>query len=357
MKRVKTILTVIVTVMVVALMLSGCTKPAAGGDSGEGNNLPEAANQTESKPEEINIAFQVIPNGEALAKAKNWYESELGVKVNFKQFDSGRDVNTAILSGGIDIGLAGSTPVTLGIANGIPYEVFWIHDVIGDNEALAAKNSANINSVKDLTGKKVAVPFGSTTHYSLLRVLDLEGVNAADVTILDMQPPDIFAAWQRGDIDAAYVWQPTLDKLLADGKIIITSKDLAAKGIVTADLAVVRTEFAGKYPDLVKKYIQLQIKAYEFYQSNTDEAAEAVAKEFNIEKADSLKQMNELVWLSGEEQISEKYLGTSAKKGDLVKALKDTADFLAEQKTIESSPDTEVFEKGVNPQYVEDALK
>ncbi|MBN7773980.1 aliphatic sulfonate ABC transporter substrate-binding protein [Clostridium aminobutyricum] len=352
MKRTKTISTIILIVSLLALTLVGCGKTSEVNSQAQNDSA-----QTGSKPEVINIAIQAIPNDEIVAKAKNWYESELGVKVNFRQFDSGRDVNTAMLSGGIDIGLVGSTPATLGIANGIPYEVFWIHDVIGDNEALAAKNDAKINSVKDLKGKKVAVPAGSTTHYSLLKVLSLEGVNAADVKILDMQPPDIFAAWQRGDIDAAYVWQPTLDKLLSDGKIIVTSKELAGKGIVTADVGIVRTEFAEKYPDLVKKYIQLQLKAYDLYQNNAEEAAQAVAKELNLEYDDSLKQMNELIWLSGEEQISDKYLGTSTSKGEFVKALKDTADFLAEQKTIDSAPGIEVFEKAVNPKYIEEALK
>ena len=260
-------------------------------------------------------------------------------------------------SKGIDIALLGSTPAAIGIAKGIGYEVFGIHDVEGDNEALAVKKLANINSVKDLKGKKVAVPAGSTTHYSLLNALKLEGVSPADVTILDMQPPDILAAWQRGDIDAAYVWQPTLGKLLADGKLLITSRKLAEKGIITANVGIVRKEFADKYPDIVQKYIKIQIKALELYKSNPDEAAEAVAKELTIDKAESLSEMKELIWLSSQEQLSDKYLGTSTKKGDFVKTLKATADFLVEQKAIDTAPGIEVFEKAVNPKYIEDAVK
>lgn len=201
------------------------------------------------------------------------------------------------------------------------------------------------------------MPAGSTTHYSLLNALKAEGVSQAEVTVLDMQPPEIFAAWQRGDIDAAYVWQPTLGKLLSDGSILVTSRQLAAKGIVTADVGIVRTEFAEKYPELVKKYVQVQSKAFVLFASNPEEAAEAVAKELNIDKAESLKEMKELVWLSAKEQLSDKYLGTSAKKGDFVKTLKETADFLVEQKAIDAAPGTEAFEKAVNPKYIEAALQ
>ncbi len=307
------------------------------------------------KPESITIGLQAIPNDELVAK--EWYEKELGVKVNFKQFDSGRDVNTAMAAGSVDIAILGSTPAAIGIAKGIPYEVFWIHDIEGDNEALAVKNQANVQSIKDLKGKKVAVPSGSTTHYSLLSALKAEGLSANDVKILDMQPAEIFAAWQRGDIDAAYVWQPTLGKLLTDGKILVTSRELAQKGIVTADVGIVRSEFAQKYPDIVKKYVALQEKAFDLYSSDPENAAKSIARELKLDNEESLKEMKELVWLSAKEQLTSAYLGTSSKKGDFVKTLKDTADFLVEQKAIDTAPALEAFEKAVNPLFVENSLK
>ncbi len=311
----------------------------------------------ESKPDAITIGFQVIPNDEILAKAQGWYEKELGVKVNFKQFDSGRDVNTAFASGSLDFGLAGSTPTAVGISRGLSYQVFWIHDVIGAAESLAVKNKANINTLADLKGKKVAVPFGSTTHYSLLSALKLEGIKASDVTILDLQPPDIYAAWQRGDIDAAYVWQPTLGKLLADGKIITDSAVLASKGIVTADIGLVSIAFAKKYPALVTKYVKLQEKAYQLFNSTPTPASEAIGKAIGTDGPEALKEAKELVWLPLKTQISPAYLGSSSKKGDLAKTLKATADFLVEQKTIDSAPALSVFEAAVNPKFAEDAAK
>ncbi len=334
--------------LTVALQLTGC---------GQSNQAAAPAKQEVLKPEVVNIGFQDIPNDEIVAKVKGFYESELGVKVNFKKFDSGRDVNNAFASNSIDIGLMGSTPAAVGIAKGLGYEVFWIHDLIGAAESLAVKNTANINEVKDLKGKKVAVPFSSTAHYSLLNALKVEGVNPAEVKILDMQPPDIFAAWQRGDIDAAYVWNPVLGKLLADGKVITDSGKLAEKGIITADIGVVSKEFARKYPEVVANYIQVQQKAHDLYKNNPDEAAAALAKGLNIDKAEALKQTRELIWLSAREQVTDKYFGASTKKGNLANVLKATADFLVEQKAIETAPALEVFEKAVNPQYIENTLK
>ena len=59
-----------------------------------------------------------------------------------------------------------------------------------------------INGIKDLKGKKIATPFVSTSHFQLLYALNAAGLKAADVQVLNMRPPEIAAAWSRGDIGA-----------------------------------------------------------------------------------------------------------------------------------------------------------
>lgn len=321
------------------------------------NNTNSSTKSSKELPQVINIGTQQMPTDESIARTKGFFEEELGVKVNITEFDSGKDVNNALASKSIDFGLMGSTPATVGIASGIPIELIWIHDVIGDIEALAVKNKANINTIADLVGKKVAVPASSTAHYSLLNALKINNISEADVKILDMQPNDIYAAWQRGDIDATYVWEPTLGKLLNDGKILVTSKELAAQGVLTCDTEVVRKEFAEKYPELVTKYIKALERANDIYKNNPDDAIETIAKALGISKEESAHQINASQWLSGKEQLDSKYLGTSKDKGDFVKTLKNTSDFLLNQKAITNSPDLSVFEKAVNPIYIENSLK
>lgn len=306
-------------------------------------------------PKVINIGTQQMPNDENVVKAKGFFE-ELGVKVNLIEFDSGKDVNAALTAKSIDLGLLGSSPATIAIAQGIPIEVIWIHDIIGEAESLAVKNSSNVNKISDLTGKKIATPFGSTAHYSLLNTLAVNHLSLKDVTILDMQPSDIYAAWQRNDIDAAYVWQPTLGSILTDGKIIASSADLAEGGIITSDIEVVRTEFGAQYPDLVADYIRLQIKAHDLYKDDFAAVVKVIAKAFTIGEQESQLQIEGFIWLAAQEQLDQKYLGTTSQKGDFAKALKDTADFLAGQKTIQATADIAVFEKAINPGYIERAL-
>lgn len=308
------------------------------------------------KPKVVNIGTQQMPNDEKIAIAKGFFEEEMGVKVNIIEFQAG-EIRNAMVSKDIDFALLGSSSATLGIANGMEAEVIWIHEVLGDAERLAAKNSSNINSIQDLKGKKVATPFATTAHYSLLKAMELNGVSEKDITLLDMQMPDIFAAWQRGDIEAAYAWEPTLSSLLKDGKTIISSKDMAAKGVVTSNVEIVRKEFAKKYPDIVAGYIKALDKAVKLYNEDQAEAVKTIAKALNITEEEALKQTRGSIWLTAEQQLDTAYFGTSSKKGNLAGSLKDTADFLYKQKSLVSMPELSTFEQAVNPSYIESAIK
>ena len=94
---------------------------------------------------------------------------------------------------------------------GLHIELFWILDDIAEAEALVARNGRGIESVADLKGKKVGVPFVSTTHFHLHgRAGDAQGRRRRTCSIINMRPPEIAAAWERGDIDATFVWDPVL---------------------------------------------------------------------------------------------------------------------------------------------------
>jgi taurine transport system substrate-binding protein len=308
-------------------------------------------------PGELRIGYQVIPNAELLAKSLQLVEKEFegtGTKINWIQFESARDVNTAITSNSIDVGLIGSSSVSTGISQKLPYEVVWIHDVIGDNEALVGKGFKTINEV---VGKKIAVPFGSTTHYSFLSALDINGINQSDVTILDMQPQDMAAAWKQGQIDGGYVWFPILGEMLKDGEIILTSRELAGKGIITADIGVARKEFTEQFPRAVEKYITALDTSVKFYRSNESEAAKSMAKELNVTEKEASEYMSQLIWLDASEQSSKVYLGTTDEKGSMADALQKTAEFMVTQKAIESAPETEKFQEGINAEFINNIAK
>lgn len=337
-------------ISLLAAMLTLATACSNQVTSPESHASPErSSSATADTPKEIRIGYQVSPNGELLAKALGLLEKNYpSTKINWLKFDSGRDVNTAMASGSIDFGLVGTPPGTIGIAKGLPYQVYYLHDVIGESEALIVKKSSGIQSLHDLKGKKIATTFSSTSHFSLLGALKTAGLDPEKdkITILDMQPQDIYAAWKRNDIDGAYIWQPTQAKLVSDGgTVIVTSKELADKGVVTAEFGIVHKDFAQKYPHIVKKYISLLDQAVHYYREKPEQSAQLLSKELELSPEESLQTMQQIIWLDASEQNT--YFGQSGQPGQLAKVLKDTGDYLVTQKAIPSTPDVTTYQQAL----------
>ena len=294
-------------------------------------------------PDKIVIGYQNIPNGDLIVKHDGLLEAAFGdsVSIEWKLFDSGGSVNEAILAGAIDIGLVGSSPASRGISSGIEYQIPWIFDVIGKAEALAVKGG--INSIADLKGKTIATPFASTSHYSLLAALEEAGLSESDVKVIDSEPDAILAAWQQGDIDGAYVWNPVLAKLTADGgKVLVTSEDLSKKGNTTYDLAVVTTSFATKYPAAVQIWLDQQNAAITKIRNDADGAAKSIAAELNIPEADAKQQLSELIFLDASEQAGAEYLG-----GGLARNLFAAAQFNLKLGKIESVKEESAYNAAI----------
>jgi taurine transport system substrate-binding protein len=88
-------------------------------------------------------------------------------------------------SGDVHIALAGSSPIAAGVSRGLPIKLFWITENINDAEALVVRNGSGIKTVQDLKGKKLGVPFVSTTHFHTLFALEVNKINPKDLKILN----------------------------------------------------------------------------------------------------------------------------------------------------------------------------
>jgi len=302
-----------------------------------------------SKPT-IRIAYQTFPSGDLIVKNNRWLEDALpDYNIKWTKFDSGADVNTAFIAKQVDFGALGSSPVARGLSAplDIPYSVAFILDVAGDNEALVARNATGISSIAGLKGKRIGTPFASTAHYSLLAALALNGLTATDVQLIDLQPQAILAAWDRGDIDAAYSWLPTLEQLQRSGTTLITSRELANKGKPTLDLAAVSNSFAKDNPRVVDVWRQQQARALSEIKEDPAAAAKAVAAEIGLSPEDVAQQLKKAVFLTPAQLVSPEWLGSEGNPGNLAVNLQSASQFLADQKQIPTAAPLTVFQNAL----------
>ena len=314
-----------------------------------------ATGSAHAQTKEVTIAHQDMIVPFRVLQAAGAVEKASGYKINWKMFGGGGDVIKAMASGQVPIGEVGSSPITAAAAQGIDIQVIWVLDDINNAEQLVASNKSGITSLAGLKGKKVATPFVSTAHYQLLFALNTAGVNPKEIQILNLRPPEIAAAWERGDIDAAFIWDPVLTKIKGNGKVIASSKTIGAKGFPTFDGLIVNAKWAAQHEAFMVALVKVLAKADETYRANkakwTVDSAEvkAVAKWTKAEPKDVPATMALYTFPTLAEQLGPNWLG-----GGAVKAMANTATFLKEQGRIqEVKPDYKAF---VTDVYVRKAM-
>ena len=217
---------------------------------------------------EISIGYQTGIEPGKLAIAAGDYEKATGANIKWHRFDNGAELIRAMASGDIEIGNLGSSVVATAASRRLPIEVFLVASELGGSEALVVRNGSGITGPEGLIGKTIAVPFVSTAHYSLLSALKHWAIDSAKVKIINLRVSEIAAAWQRGDIDAAYVWEPGLGKIKETGKLLATSADVGKWGAPTFDLWVARKDFAANHADFLGKFVSVSLAKYAAYQAN-----------------------------------------------------------------------------------------
>lgn len=301
----------------------------------------------------LNIGYQPIVEPSRVPQADGTYEKVTGAKINWQKFDGGADVIAAIASGSLDIGYVGSSPLAAAASRQLPIETIAIVGLISEAEALAVRDIAK---PEELAGKKIATPFVSTAHYSLLTALKHWNIDPKSVEILNLRPPEIAAAWQRGDIDGAYVWDPVLAELKKSGSVLATSADVATWGGPTFDAWIVSKTFADAHPDVVAAFVKVTGDATAAYRANPaawdakSPEAEKIARLTGANKEEVPALLKGYNFPTLEEQAGADLLG-----GGTVKAVTATAAFLKEQGKIPAV--LEDYSPYVSARWVEQAAK
>ena len=309
---------------------------------------------------EVTVGYQGVLNPYKVAIADKTFAKRTGYKVNWRKFDSGGAVINAMASGDVHIAMAGSSPIAAGIANGLPIEIFWIVEDIASAEALVVRDGSGIKAPQDLKGKRIGIPFVSTTHFHMLFALEQFGINSRQVKLRNLQPPQIAAAWERGDIDAAFIWDPVLGKLKENGTVLITSGQLSSWGKATFDGMVVNKDFAAKNEKFMIEFTKVMDESTRAYSENParwNAQASNARKVANLAGGEASQVAGTLAlygFPTAAQQASSAWLG-GGENGGVAQAMKFTAEFLKDGKKVDAVPKT--YAQFVNSKFAAEAAK
>jgi ABC-type nitrate/sulfonate/bicarbonate transport system substrate-binding protein len=233
-----------------------------------------AANKGESVKEETPIALKTIYFGyqplwtgpasitEVMKRDKILAEKlkELGYEVKWRPFLKGSDVNVALQARGdegLEFGLGGDMPTTTVLAN-LDIEVLSL--VEGGKVWIISKNYDNVAQLK---GKKIGFAFGSNAHYFLLKSLDQNNIPQKDVTLVQLDVPNMPQALENGEIDAFSAWEPTPTLAIIKFPSLKRIDSGRSSGYIYA-----KGEFARANHEAVKYIIASEIRAIKYIQKN-----------------------------------------------------------------------------------------
>lgn len=326
----------------VALALSGCVQ--SGRTTHPDNFAGEVSCPVAPDPSitsTARIAWQAIPNGDLVVKDLQLLEACMPeADISWLKMNSGGDVIQAFGSNSLDISQVGSSPVVKSASPPLSknVKVIWISDVIGAAESLVVKDP-DVEQLSDMSGKTIGVPFGSTAHYSLLTALGEAGMSG-DVRVINLATDAIVAAWQRDEIDAAWVWEPTLSALLAEeGHTILSSEDSAGLGAPTFDLIAGTDAFITENPEFMRMWTLVQAEGTRLLNEEPETAATSIAVQLGVSQEEAEKLLAGYIYPTLEEQAGPEYFG-----GDgLSTALLSTAEFLEQQGEIDALAEDGVY--------------
>ena len=104
----------------------------------------------------LTIGYQTGIDPSKVPQADGVYEQVIGQQIDWRRFNSGPQVVTAIASGDVQIGNLGSSPLAAAASRNLPIVAFIVSAQINSSEALVVRNDSHIDAPKDLIGKTIA---------------------------------------------------------------------------------------------------------------------------------------------------------------------------------------------------------
>src|SRR6476660_2089206 len=219
----------------------------------------------------------------SLALKKDFFKPE-GLSVLPVLFRSGPTAMQALVSGSIQFSTGFGTGTRAAMA-GAP-----VKGIVGFNNKpafiLYGRRESGIRSIADIKGKKIAVTgVGSTTDYAARAILMHNHVDPdKEVSILAVGSESVFAALQKGAVDAAILWAPGFAIAEKLGMVRLQSLadflELPGSGVVVSD------QLIKENPLLIKKFLRGTMRGFHYVHDpkNKDEIVSSITKDFNLER-------------------------------------------------------------------------
>jgi ABC-type nitrate/sulfonate/bicarbonate transport systems, periplasmic components len=226
---------------------------------------------------------------EVVIADKKGYFTDEGLTVDVKFVSFGSEIPPAVAGGSIVLGKQAGGGVIL-MAQTTQVRVFVRTSDISGGIGVIVRPQANIKTIKDLEGKKLGMPKTTPNTDGVKKLMAAYGADYSKLTIVNLQPADAVTAFQKGDIDAAWVPETALSTLRNGGGVLLHTGQVSwldgtAKprpfGYYNPDVLFATKAFADKNPNTILAVMRAMKRGIDYIKSNPDDAATIVAPAMN----------------------------------------------------------------------------
>ena len=219
-----------------------------------------------------------------MAKQKGWFKAE-GLDLELVWFDYLPSLD-AFSAGKIDAVTAVATDAMVNGANGAKSKIIALLDYSDGSDAIVGK--PGVNSIKDLKGQKVGVEVTLVEHLLLMKALEVNGMKASDVELVNTPTNETPQTLASGKVAAIGAWYPSSGQALkqvAGSKKLFSSSE--AKGLIYDVLAVNPASYA-KHKEDWAKFVKIFYKCVDYIldPKTKDDAVKIMSAKVGADAAD-----------------------------------------------------------------------
>ncbi|WP_167859729.1 aliphatic sulfonate ABC transporter substrate-binding protein [Paenibacillus cymbidii] len=344
-------------VLCLTAALAACGgKPSGEAANSTGTNSPSPATTADNKTKppiaKINVAYMPDVNGVppiVLGEEKGYFK-EYGLEVNAVKFLSGPPEFQAMAARDIDIAVIGPGATFLA-AQGQGKIIALTSLGFGDR-VLATKKSG-IKAFKDLKGKTVGTPKGTSGEMILNLGLEKAGLSPSDVNVVNMDVAGAVSAFVANKVDAVAIWSPYTDEIEKqvgkDNFVEVGGSKSFYPDYVFPGAWVVQPKFLEEKRDVVERFFKAWVKANDYHIKNLDESVKLVAKYTQVPEDSLRSQLANMEWIDSAKQAAQFQDGTIIKWYDHLVEL-----FVKNEKMTKAVPASEFIDTELFPKIVKE---
>jgi len=205
------------------------------------------------------------------------------LNIKYEKFQYGPPMVEAALAKKIDLFFVGWVPAV----NLMTKSDDWM--IIGKNSyfpiEVMAKEGSGISEIKDLKGKKLAIPYATGPYPVVINSLKKNGLEPGkDVEIINIKPTEMGAALKTSQVDAI-AWGEPMSTLFEQQNLAYTFKDYDDISFI-----LISKSFVEKNPEEVKKFMKAFQESQFYFSQNKKQAFEWFSQEsqFDISLVEAL---------------------------------------------------------------------